>query len=147
MKAFENDYATFEGVKADYDKAEVAKDEAGMEKARADYKVWVDSIEAKGRAYADTFRIYKDSRDNGNALIDICEPHHVRNIPELVENLKENGVTEFTYSSTWSSAIEASWEFLHNGCEIAGMTEVYTHCTKIFSDEHETAPAYIFRIK
>ena len=147
MKAFENDYAAFLEIKAAYDRAEAAKDEAGQNKARADYKVWTEGIEAKGRAYADTFRIYKDSRDNGNERFDISEPHHVRNIPELVQNLKENGITEFTYSSTWSSAIEASWEFLQNGCEIAGMTEVFTHCTKMFSDEHETTPAYIFRLK
>ena len=147
MKEFEKDYAAFEGIKADYDRAEAAKDEAGQEKARADYRAWADGIEAKGRDYADTFRIYKDSRDNGNPRLDISEPHHVRNIPELVKNLRDHGVTEFTYSSTWSSAIEASWEFLRNGCRLAGMTEVFTHCTKIFSDEHETVPAYLFRIE
>ena len=146
MKNFENDYAAFEEIKAAYDKAESAKDEAGQEKARADYKVWAETIEAKGRAYADTFRIYKDARDNGNSRLDISEPHETRNIPELIKNLKEYGISEFTFSSGWSSAIEVSWEFLQNGCELAGMVKVFTGHMAFMSDERETAPAYLFRI-
>ena len=146
MKAFENDYAAFEEIKAAFDKAEEAGDREGQEKAREDYKVWAEGIEAKGRAYADTFRIYKDSRDNGNERLDISEPHETRNIPELVKNLKDYGITEFTYSSTWSSAIEASWDFLQNGCELAGMVEVFRNSTKFMTEEREVKPAYIFRI-
>ncbi len=146
MKDFERDYAAFEDIKADYDNAELDKDEAGMEKARADYQTWVAGIEAKGRAYADTFRIYKAARDNGNSRLDISEPHEHRNIPELIANLKTYGVTECTFSSGWTSAIEASWEFLKNGCELAGMVEIFTGHTAFMSDEKETAPAYLFKI-
>ena len=144
MKEFERDYAAFEMINASYHES---LSEEEKEKVRADYKAWADRIEAKGRDYADTFRIYKDARDNGNSRLDINEPYQTRDIPKLIANLKAYGITEFTYSSTWSSAIEASWEFLQNGCELAGMTEVFVGYTKFMSDEKETKPAYIFRIR
>ena len=146
MSEFEKDYAEFEKIRAAYDEAEAAGDRAGKEKAREDYKAWADGIEAKGRGYADTFRLYKDSRDNGNRCLDISEPHETRNIPELIKSFRKYGITEFTYSSTWSSAIEASWDFLQNGCELAGMVKVFTTSTRFMTDEHEVKPAYLFRI-
>ena len=143
-KGFEKDYAAFEEIKAAYDNA---KDEAGQERARADFKAWVEGIEAKGRSYADTFRIYKDSRDNGNERLNISEPNEYRDIPELITDLRGSGIRDFTFSSRWSSAIEASWEFLQNGCELEGMVEIYTSNTKFMSEERSTTPAYLFRIK
>ena len=55
MKEFERDYAAFEEINNRYheDLSEEAK-----EAIRADYRVWADGIEAKGRTYADTFRIH-----------------------------------------------------------------------------------------
>ena len=146
MNDFEKDYAEFEKIKEAYDKADAAGDRAGQEKAREDYKAWADGIEAKGRGYADTFRLYKDSRDSGNRCLDISEPHETRDIPELIKRFKGYGVTEFTYSSTWSSAIDASWEFLQNGCELVGMARIFANSTRFMTDEHEVKPAYLFRI-
>ena len=147
MKDFERDYEAFEKIKEAYGKAMGATDEAGEEKARADYKVWADGIEAKGRDYADTFRIYKDSRDNGNPRPDISEPYQTRDVERLLSNLRAFGIEEFTFSSGWSSSINTSWTFLQNGCELAGMVEVFTGHTKFMSEEKETAPAFLFRIK
>ena len=144
MKDFERDYAAFEEINNRYHKS---LSEEEKEAIRADYKVWADGIEAKGRDYADTFRIYKDARDNGNSRMDISQPHETRDVERLISNLRSYGVTEFTYSSTWSSAVEDGWKFIQNGCELAGMVEVYTGSTKFMSDEKETAPAYLFRIK
>ena len=144
MKEFEKDYAAFEEINNRYDEG---LSEEAKETVRADYRAWADSIEAKGRDYADTFRIYKDARDNGNERMDISEPHETRDVPKLIANLKAYGVTEFTYSSTWSSAVKDGWEFIQNGCELAGMVEVFTGSTKFMSDEKETTPAYLFKIK
>ena len=147
MKDFEKDYAAYEELKAAYDKAAETKDEAGQQAARDGYKAWAEGVEAKGKDYAQTFRIYKDARDNGNSRLDISEPHETRNIPELIANFRKYGVTEFTFSSGWSSAVEAGWEFLQNGCELAGMVEVFTSYTAFMSEEHEKKPAYLFRVK
>ena len=143
MKEFERDYAAFKEIDEAY---QSATDEAGKEAARADYKAWAESIEAKGKAYADTFRIYKDARDNGNDLLNISEPWQTRDVAGLIANLKAFGVTEFTFSSSWSGAVNTSWEFLQNGCELAGMTEVYNGLTD-WHMNRETTPAYLFRIK
>ena len=144
MKEFERDYAAFEEINNRYDES---LSEEAKEAIRADYHVWADGIEAKGRTYADTFRIYKDARDNGNSRPNIAEPHQTRDVPALVKAFRDNGIEEFTYSSTWSSAVEVGWEFLQNGCELAGMVEVFSGFTKSFSDEKEVVPAYLFRIK
>lgn len=144
MKEFERDYAAFEKINASYHES---LSEEEKEKVRADYKAWADRIEAKGKDYADTFRIYKDARDNGNSRMDINEPYQTRNIPKLIASLRTSGVTEFTFSSTWSSAVKEGWEFIQNGCELAGMTEVFTGSTKFMSNEKETTPAYLFRLR
>ena len=144
MKDFERDYAAFEEINNRYDES---LSEEAKEQIRADYKVWADGIEAKGREYADTFRIYKDARDNGNSRPNISEPHQTRDVAALIKSFRDNGVSEFTYSSTWSSTVEVCWEFIQNGCELAGMVEVYSGLTKSFSDEKEMVPAYLFRIK
>lgn len=146
MKEFEKDYAAYEDIKADYDNAELDKDELGMEKARADYKAWAEGIEAKGEEYARIFKLYKDERTVGNSRIDLSQPSDTRDVKGLIETFRKFGITEFTFSSGWSSAIEDSWEFIQNGCELAGMVEINTNCKEWMSDEYEKAPAYLFRI-
>ncbi len=142
MKEFEREYAAFKEIDEAY---QSAKDEAGKEAARTAYKAWAESIEAKGKAYADTFRIYKDARDNGNDRLNISEPWQTRDVAGLIANLKAFGVTEFTFSSSWSGAVNTSWEFLQNGCELAGMTEIYNGLTDWHMNK-ETVPAYLFRV-
>ena len=45
-------------------------------------------------------------------------------IPEIVKALKENGISEFTISSTFSSLIETLAAFEKEGIRMAGLTEV-----------------------
>lgn len=144
MNDFEKDYAAVKEIDNSYNES---RNEKAKEQVRANYKVWADGIEAKGREYADAFRIYKNSRDNGNSRPNISEPYQTRDIPILIKAFRDNGITEFTYSSTWSSAVNVGWDFIQNGCELAGMVEVYSGLTKHFSDEKEIVPAYLFRIK
>ncbi len=144
MNDFERDYEAFELINSRYHES-LSEEEKDV--IRADYKVWADKIEAKGRDYADTFRIYKDARDNGNHRMNISEPHQTKDVERLIANCRTHGITEFSYSSTWSGAVEEGWKFIQNGCELAGMVEVYTGNSKFMSDEKETIPAYLFKIK
>lgn len=53
---------------------------------------------------------------------------------------------EFTFSSSWSSAIQVAWQFTQLGCTLKGMTEIYGSGQKFMSNEYERIPAYVFEI-
>lgn len=145
-KDFEKDYAAYEELKAAYDRAYGAKDEAGQEAARADYKTWSEAISAKGEDYARIYKLYEDARKAGNEDIDIHDTIHTRDIAGLVRDLRKFGIGRFTFSSTWSSAVEDGWEFVKNGCTLEGMKEINSEFTAFMSEEREKKPAYIFRV-
>lgn len=140
-KAFETDYETYETIEKAFNAAET---EEQKDEARKAYQTWADSIEARGRDYADTFRLYMESRENGNDLIDIHDI--VRNAERMIKNFRAFGIEAFTFTSTWSSAIETAWEFTKLGCRADGMVEVFSEHTKIFSDEHEKRHGFLFRV-
>ena len=53
---------------------------------------------------------------------------------------------EFTFSSTWSSAIQVSWAFTQLGCTLKGMTEVHGTKRDFQTGEYEKVPAFIFSL-
>ena len=73
---------------------------------------------------ATLFWAYRTSKETGNELIDFNEVIWDYDIPEIVKALKENGISEFTISSTFSSLIETLASFEKEGIRMAGLTEV-----------------------
>lgn len=61
--------------------------------------------------------IFEKAMNEGGSLKDY-------DIPEIVKALKENGISEFTISSTFSSLIETLAAFEKEGIRMAGLTEV-----------------------
>ena len=89
-------------------------------------------------------RLYSDMKKHGNSLLDLSGTYQE---PEkILQVFREFGVKEFTFSSSWSSAIEVAWEFTKNGCTLKGMTEIYGSSQKFMSNEYERIPAYVFEI-
>lgn len=80
--------------------------------------------------------------DNGNIVINL---NTNAASDSLIECLRKNGVSEFTFSSGWSGAIESVWFFQQNGCTLAGMIEVNGDCLPL-SKEHEKMPAFLFKL-
>ena len=70
------------------------------------------------------FAAYRDCQDTGNDNIDFNGVIWDYDIPEIVKALKENGISEFTISSTFSSLIETLAAFEKEGIRMAGLTEV-----------------------
>ena len=134
-------------IRAAYDEAEAEKDEAGMEAARtAIHELW-DSIDAKGKAYTRIYREYKDSRDRGNAWMDLHDVIWDRDAPDLIACMRENGIERFTFSSGWSSAVETAWIFKENGCQLEDLVQINGNRDIFNEGEYEKAPAYLFRIQ
>ena len=87
------------------------------------------------------FWAYRNSITAGNDRIDFGE--NIRNIEigEIAKALKENGITEFTISNTFTSLISTLVEFEKHGFQIAGLTEVKANYTDFQTQERAVIPA------
>ena len=140
---FETAYAQMQELKKSY---EAAADGAGKEKARAGYNALMEGIEGLGAAACRIWREYETAMENGNARLDISEVVWEKDVESLISCMRENGISEFTFSSGWSSAVETAWLFTQNGCEVAGMAEVNGSMNH-FAGEREKKHGYLFRVK
>ena len=143
MNTFENFYNRIRDAKNAYNAART-EDEKNI--ARFAYKAVWDELKELGNAACRLFNEYEVSRDSGNEHLDISEVVWDKDVADLVTAMRENGIEHFTFSSTWSSAVETAWLFQQNGCKLEGLIEINSHYTKWDSDEHEKAHGYLFRV-
>lgn len=102
--------------------------------------IWKE-VTSKGIAFTAIFNYYTDSRSNGNELLDIGrDVIWERDVPAFLSTMRTEGIKQFTFSSSWSSAIEIAWCFQKHGCSLEGMTEIYKQKDGIKS------PALLFTI-
>ena len=87
------------------------------------------------------FWAYRNSITAGNDRIDFGEVIWDSEVGEIAETLKENGITEFTISSTCSSLIPTLAEFAKHGFQMAGLTEVKANYTDFQTQERAVIPA------
>ena len=139
---FEATYAQEQELKKAYD---AATDEAGKEKIRADHAALMKGIEELGAVACRIWREYETARDNGNTRLDISEVVWDKDVESLISCMRENGIAEFTFSSTWSSAVETAWLFTQNGCELGGLVEVNGSMNHL-AGGHEKKHGYLFRV-
>lgn len=139
---FEETYEKVQEAKRAYD---AAATEEEKEAAREAYKKAGESIKSKGEIII--WHAYEDSRDCGNEYLDFHDTIRDEEIESLVKTMKENGIRHFTFSSTWSSAVETAWLFQKNGCRLEGLVEINSQYKAAFSDEYEKAHGYLFGIE
>lgn len=140
------DYDRFEELKKAYDEAKNTDDENGMKTAKAAYKELLDSVHEKGEEYCFMSRLYNEMRERGNKCIDISEPYQYEDAGKLIGRLKDFGFECFTFSSTWSGALETAWEFTQSGCTMDGMVEISGSSKAIMSDDYEKVHAFLFKL-
>lgn len=129
-----------------YNKADEADNSEELATIRNDYKDWEVRCKEMGEDFCRVFRMYETAQDVGNEFINVSEVYEYQDVPSMLKLFKEYGIEQFTFSSGWSSAIKAVWEFTQNGCVLEGMVEVNTIHTKFLSDEHEKVPAFLLRV-
>ena len=101
----------------------------------------------KGRKYGRTGSCTdSEAQERGNAYIDLNDTIWDDQVPALIGNLREYGIEKFTFSSTWSSAVETAWLFTQNGCRLEGLVEINGRHKAFMSDEYEKAHGYLFSI-
>lgn len=87
------------------------------------------------------FWAYFNSKDVGNDLIDFHDVIWEADIPEIVLVCRENGIREFTISSTFSSLIETLAEFEKLGCKMFGLMQVKANYTDWQTGKNAIIPA------
>lgn len=140
------DYEREQEISAAYDAAEAANDEAGMEAARTAHRVLEESIRAKGETYCRIYRLYTEARERGNEYIDLSDCSQYDNAEALIVAFREYGIERFTFSSSWSSAVESAWAFLQSGCTLEGMTELNGRARNFRGSGFEKVHGYIFKV-
>lgn len=144
MNIFEKTYAQVQEALKAYD---AATDESGKEAARTLYHEATAAIEALGSTACRIWREYEVARDSGNIYLDISEVVWDKDVEALISCMRDNGIDHFTFSSTWSSAVETAWLFLQNGCTLEGLIEINSRHKDLFTGEREKAHGYLFRIQ
>ena len=91
------------------------------------------------------FAAYRDCQETGNDNIDFNGVIWDYDIPEIVKALKENGISEFTISSTFSSLIPTLALFEKYGFKMAGLTEVRARYTDFQTGKRAIVPAIRMR--
>lgn len=144
MNIFEEIYSGIQEAKKAY---EAATNTAEQDAARNLYKKAAKKIDDLNGAEQRIWRAYEIAKDCGNEYIDLNDTIRDDAVEELVACMKECGIEAFTFSSTWSSAVETAWHFQKAGCTLAGLIEINSQYKDLVSDEYEKMPAYLFVVK
>lgn len=143
MNIFEETYRGIQEAKKAYDEA---ADKAGQDEARSLYKQATESLKGLNITEQRLWRAYETARDCGNEYLDINDPVSDEAVEDLITGMKKLGIEAFTFSSTWSSAVETAWLFQKAGCQLAGLIEINSHYKAFMSDEYEKAHGYLFKL-
>lgn len=87
---------------------------------------------------------YQDLLQEVRSRLDLSGTY--REPEKILKTFRDFGVTEFTFSSSWSSAIQVAWAFTQMGCTLKGMIEIYGSGRKFMSKEYEKVPAFLFSL-
>ena len=87
------------------------------------------------------FWAYRRSKDAGNDLIDFSEVIWDEDVDPIAETFRENDITEFTISSTFSGLIPTLAAFERHGFKMAGITEVNATYTDWQTGKRARIPA------
>lgn len=147
MDIFKNACDKQEAAQAVYDKAT----EAEKEVLRNEYKEIMDEVEKACENYGDKsiaailWHAYENMRERGNEYIDF-DMVSEDIAAELANAMKENGVKTFTYSSSWSSALNEGLIFKEMGYRVVDVVEINSGHMAWGDKKREKIPAYVFTI-
>ena len=143
MNIFEETYKGIQEAKKAY---AAATNEAQQDAARAIYKQATAKLDGLSNIEKRIWSAYETAKDCGNEYLDLNDTIRDDTVEDLVACMKECGIEAFTFSSTWSSAVETAWLFQKAGCILAGLIEINSQHKAFMSDEYEKAHGYLFKL-
>lgn len=90
---------------------------------------------------------YQKSLDLKHRYLNFNDVIWDKDIPEIVNQLREAGKKKFTISSTFCGITTTIQEFIKNGCRLSGMTTVKSYTVNWETGEPEYIPAFVITIK
>lgn len=142
MEMLERFYERHEELERKLDAAENDGNTRAIEACQKGHQELLEEVRAEGETFGDMMRLYSEMKQQGNSRLDLSGTY--RKPEEVIRIFREFGVKEFTFSSTWSSAIQVSWAFTQLGCTLKGMTEVHGTKRDFQTGEYEKVPAFLF---
>ena len=91
------------------------------------------------------FWAYRNAMRNGNERIDFSDVIWDEDIQAITDSLAENGITEFTISSTFSGLIKTLVEFEKRGFKMVCTTEVKATYKDWLTDDFAKVPALLMQ--
>lgn len=143
MNIFEETYKGIQEAKKAY---AAATNEAQQDAARAIYNQVTAKLDSLNSTEKRIWSAYETAKDCGNEYLDLNDTIRNDAVEDLVACMKEYGITAFTFSSTWSSAVETAWLFQKAGCTLTGLIEINSQYKDFRSDEYEKAHGYLFKL-
>ena len=140
---FEETYKGIQEAKKAYN---AASDKEGQDAARAIYRKATESLDGLSKMEMKIWNYYEAAKDCGNEYIDINDIIYDSEVENLVACMKECGIEAFTFSSTWSSAVETAWLFQKAGCTLAGLVEINSHYDISMREGYAKAHGYLFKV-
>ena len=137
---------TYKGIQKAKKAYEAASDKEGQEAAKDIYRQATESLDGLSKMEMKIWNYYEAAKECGNEYIDINDIIYDSEVETLVACMKELGIEAFTFSSTWSSAVETAWLFQKAGCTLAGFIEINSQYKTFGTDEYEKAHGYLFKI-
>ena len=137
-------YERHEELERKLDAAENDGNTRAIEACQKGHQELLEEVRAEGEAFGDMMRLYSEMKQQGNSRLDLSGTY--RKPEEVIKIFRDFGVKEFTFSSTWSSAIQVSWAFTQLGCTLKGMTEVHGTKRDFQTGEYEKVPAFLFSL-
>ena len=143
MNIFEEAYRGIQEAKKAYT---AAANTAEQDAARAIYKQATAKLDGLSNIEKRIWSAYETAKDCGNEYLDLNDTIRDDAVEDLVACMKEYGIEAFTFSSTWSGAVETAWLFQKAGCTLAGLIEINSQQKAFMSDEYEKAHGYLFKL-
>lgn len=143
MNIFEEAYRGIQEAKKAY---AAAASTAEQDAARAIYKQATAKLDGLSNTEQRIWSAYETAKDCGNEYIDLNDTIRDDAVEGLVACMKKYGIEAFTFSSTWSSAVETAWLFQKAGCTLSGLIEINSQHKAFMNDEYEKAHGYLFKL-
>ena len=121
--SFEEYKDTYFNILQHHGAARKSQDKSEMRAVQNEYKALEDSVNARGKHYAEIFKLYKAAWDRGNDLPNFEYLPSTDDVEALSALFKEFGVRQFTTTATYN-LIEVADLFQENGYRLEGVIQI-----------------------
>ena len=138
---FENRYQEEKTIEKAFETAVKAGNSDEIKKAVEARNNWMKTC-GNEEMFRNVYQQYKKFRDNGNEKMNMDV--YPSDVNEFVKCLKENGVTNFTFSYDGGMTLENAMKIQKAGCKMVGLVEI--NDSNFYTNERMSRAAMLFEV-